>query len=1266
MKVRILLAAVAVSFTTAYATTPKTWIGGTSGTGEANLISNSLDFAASGNWDPAGMPNGADVAVDMSSAVNTFVTNANPVTVESIKGTGSTWYWSEETLTHTGHEKKTMKMVICGPFEVAAQTAFVGGIDLRGPISCPAGSSFIIHDGGNVAIHDDYWSDVSGGTRTFSKIDKILQYRNDLMFYGPKSRNSADIKTLNGWDFYLTEGSRFAMTKSGFAVLTTWVVGAPLTSTTDSVIKPGTFVKRIYNSLWMELSEPATATGLFRLNFGSVEVHARREIGTFGHNNSVDHNFNFFVNKHRDEDEYVVEVDKFNIFPLALDGGTWKRHTTIGTSSSYKPGLFVIHEQNTVKNGSVRLSAAFRLGTCDILFSSSPNEAGPGLPYALVDQPTATAESRLSVTGDMQAVIQQLYDLKGKITKAGSGTLLAGMTNSAGNTGSIIVKEGTFGVNDAAGADIAEIGTLSIAAGATFRVPAQGFRANFAFSIEPGAALTGAGRLYVPGRVDLTGIAISPGVEVVIGGGESDISMELPAPGVPGNPAFWVDFSNTNKLTLVDLDGGAKGVARADDIRKTGDGDGYMFATNASKDAYCPALKYNSEKDLHYVYFNGNGQGVTSNGYYSASYQQPPTVALTEELVWSRPVAGMREVFQVYGCNSGAAPFLGATSGGRLTAAGGRENITLFGRYSSTQPYFSWAGSVLEITKGLFRVNGRDAIPTSGKFPYTTSITTDGFVPVVAALSLAETASGVKPPAADAFFFNLTYGNQGIVATVKKPVGEIIVYTNVLTEVERLQVTRYLMRKWLRSDVSESAAKYSDTLGKVSGGIVNIPEGSAAVVTEILPSAVIAKTGGGTLQVAGEAYVPAAALAVSGGTLRIVSRDMTIPPQFTTNDAVFARYDASSLDNFDYSYDAVRGVNTVTRWKDVKGSGTAHDATLFRSESTNLPFIAENALNGRSVLDFGRVYAHPKDSDASKKNSSSMGIDQTKGHHTVFAVWGSSNGGGTLLGTLNTVMNKGYGITRAGEYCGSLATDFIIRTDATYMGIDQLLSYVFNLNGVACNPTTTGLSGTYDLVSMSSLYGFGLDGLMSSRNSGSYDLTGGGQFAEMIICDNALPSNRVYEIEAYLRKKWFNEDTPGFRPATLGALTVAGGGTLVVEGGAPVTVSSLTLGGGTVQGSVILAANASLDVAVAADGSTTPVAFTGSFDMSRGGTVHFTGMPAALRVGRHVLVAGANIQSLAGWSVDTSTLRPGWSANLKLEDGDLCLYYVNGTVIIFR
>ena len=1252
MKRRTLSATMAAGIAAAtamcMATTTNVWIGGTAPSGERDMEA-AYNFAQADNWDPPGMPNGSDVYVDITSLGTPFITNIYPVTVEKLKGS-SAWYISDETFTHAGHGVRTEGMNFCCPFVLpASTTAYVGGVGFFGPVTCPSGSMLVAHSGGNVTFYDNYWSDVSGGTRTFNKINSLLQYRSAVVFTGPKGRTAAD--SPRGWYFYLTEGSRFAKTKSGYSVTATWVVGAPLTSTTESVIKPGTFVKRMFTSLWMELSEPATATGLFWLNFDNVEVHARREIGTFGHNGSTDHDFEFIINKYRDEDEYAVEVDKFAIYPL--DAGTKLRRTTIGTSSSaWKPGRFVIHEQNTVNVNGVRTSAAFRLGTCDILFSSSPNAAGPGLPYALVDQPTATAESQLSVTGEMQAVVQQLYDLKGTITKAGSGTLLVGMTNSVGNTGSIVVKEGTFGVNDDAEADIAQIGRLSVAAGATLRVPVQGFRATTSFSIEPGAALAGTGRLYVPARVKLTGVDIAPGVEVVIGGGETSLPTGLPVPAVPGNPAFWVDFSQTNKMTLVEIAGGGIGIERIDDVRSTGAGDGYIFATNVAKDTYWPLLKYNADKDLHYAYFAGRGAGVTAN--------PDRKIGLTDELVWSKPVTYIREAFQVYGCNGGPGPFLGHSSRARIVDAGGIDSDSfVFGRYSTAEAYFSWQPDKL-LANATFRVNNRPVAMTVEKPPYTTTVDTGYFMPMVAAMSILDWPSGGKPTA-DSFFFNPAYSDQNATALVKKPLGELIVYTNVLTEVERLQVTRYLMRKWLATDVSEQPYRFSDTLGTVSGGTINVPAGSVSQVDYISPGVTFGKTGDGTLYV-DKAYAPGSVLVVSGGTMRVRSRDMAQAPAFTADDALFAHYDASSLDNFDYSYDAERGVKTVTRWHDIKNGGTERPAFLFHDDSTNRPFIAENALNGLSVLDFGPFYSNAHNSEAAKKSDSGMNIVQKKGHRTVLAVWGSANGGGNLLGAFYTYWNNGYGISRGGTH-GGLAADAISRGDS-YLLLSTPGTYAFNLNGVGCNPTAQGLSGGYDIVSFSTLSGFGVEGLMFTTD-GTTDFTGGGQLAEMMIFDNALPSNRVCEIEAYLRKKWFGADTPGFRPATLGRLVVADGATLVVEGGAALTVSTLVCGG-TIQGDVVTASGATLEVAVAADGSTTPVAITGSFDMSRGGTVRFTGTPAALRAGHHVLVTGANIQSLAGWSVDTSTLRPGWSAVLKLVDGDLHISYANGIVINFR
>ena len=307
------------------------------------------------------------------------------------------------------------------------------------------------------------------------------------------------------------------------------------------------------------------------------------------------------------------------------------------------------------------------------------------------------------------------------------------------------------------------------------------------------------------------------------------------------------------------------------------------------------------------------------------------------------------------------------------------------------------------------------------------------------------------------------------------------------------------------------------------------------------------------------------------------------------------------------------------------------------------------------MLDFGPFYRCAADSPDVEANASALALPSARGHRTVVAVWGSGNGGGSLLGEPDSGWGGGYGLARGGSAGGDCG-DAILRNEE-HLTLGTASSYECRTNGVAANPQTAGLSGGFDVVSFTSWIRFGAGALQVVKESGgSYVDIGGGQFGEMLVCDVGLSSSRLAEIEAYLGKKWFGRDVEGYREASFASLSVASGATLEVTGGGPLSVGALSLAGGTVRGTVMLRDSADLEIVVNPDGSVSPVAVDGTIDLSRGGCIRFVGAVENLALGQHVLLAGVGSATIGDWTIDTSSLQ-----NRRLE---VSLTVSNGNVVI--
>jgi hypothetical protein len=166
---------------------------------------------------------------------------------------------------------------------------------------------------------------------------------------------------------------------------------------------------------------------------------------------------------------------------------------------------------------------------------------------------------------------------------------------------------------------------------------------------------------------------------------------------------------------------------------------------------------------------------------------------------------------------------------------------------------------------------------------------------------------------------------------------------------------------------------------------------------------------------------------------------------------------------------------------------------------------------------------------------------------------------------------------------------------------------------------------------------------------------GGQEIAEAFYYERGLSTESIEGLEAYLRKKWFGVDTPGYRPAAAASLTVDAGASFEVVGGESMKVASLS-GGGSVSGSLVLADNGVLEVPVADDGSVGTLSVSGDVDLSGGGVVRLSGFQRALRGGEYVLVRAGTISAGSGeWTVTGTALRSGCEYSVRVEAGSVVL-----------
>ena len=268
------------------------------------------------------------------------------------------------------------------------------------------------------------------------------------------------------------------------------------------------------------------------------------------------------------------------------------------------------------------------------------------------------------------------------------------------------------------------------------------------------------------------------------------------------------------------------------------------------------------------------------------------------------------------------------------------------------------------------------------------------------------------------------------------------------------------------------------------------------------------------------------------------------------------------------------------------------------------------------------------------------------------------------LGDDGTLLYRAGGAYNGLYRAGGSAANAMLGSDYTDLGrAPQPGRHRFRLNGADVAPLSTGFSGEFDLVSGASYAPIYASNLAQERTGTSAYHSRGNQNGEFILYTNTLSRAHVEQVEAYLSWKWFGRETAGYRPAQLGALTVADGATVKVEGNAPLTVSALS-GAGAVNGALKLAAGAVLTAVADADGVIQPISVTGGADISAGGTVMIDSPVAKLAAGSYNLLS---VNSEAGtWQLGNADEFKR-EMSLAVRDGYLVLtVYPNGMLLLVR
>lgn len=236
------------------------------------------------------------------------------------------------------------------------------------------------------------------------------------------------------------------------------------------------------------------------------------------------------------------------------------------------------------------------------------------------------------------------------------------------------------------------------------------------------------------------------------------------------------------------------------------------------------------------------------------------------------------------------------------------------------------------------------------------------------------------------------------------------------------------------------------------------------------------------------------------------------------------------------------GRQVVKRWADAEGRDNAAVASAGAQSACLLP----NALNGLPVVDFGVPCA---DGGLEWVHTITDVVE-------VVMVIGSQAGGGVLLGTKQAETNykfeRGYDLQVLGGMASSGTlpdSAYVVPYRHTAGLLKERLYGKVMYGGESTQPfevvksyaESSGLSGGYDLIevaaSASTASAFARRaGLAAAARSGR---DGAQRLAEVAIFNRELPEQVRQRLQAYLLKKWFNRDKPGFGAVRVGRVHVS-------------------------------------------------------------------------------------------------------------------------------
>ena len=645
--------------------------------------------------------------------------------------------------------------------------------------------------------------------------------------------------------------------------------------------------------------------------------------------------------------------------------------------------------------------------------------------------------------------------------------------------------------------------------------------------------LSGEGTLVKSGsgELELSGVTAAPGVRIRADEGTVTLRGVPAVPAPVSGAALHIDASRTNTMTF--LGGAVQSVA---DTRGS-TGEGYHALSRAYGS---PTLVAYGDKHLLNFGYVCTG---TDNAALAARWGNYGS------MICDTTISNVKTMFVVYRWNAddgnGSAPFPindetgyvlrrpvppDSTSSGTnaaMMADWSAKYLFMFQQYGNT--WQCWAPQ--SIVTGDIRRNGESVVYNQ---------TPRGFRNSLECLSINVNTNGMAGYALPWFSFKYVARCQNEGQTGGCQIGEILLYTNALTDAEQKQNVDYLMGKW--GCVAGHRPWMAASVGGTAGGSFNVPDGETAYVKTIdTRSGAFVKTGGGTLAVRhvdgdGLVRVEGGSVAFIGGQASEDTADLAAAdprPAF----GVTAHFDAETW-NDQMVFAPENGTNFILRWNSLARDHWQGDNNLAlmvtnASETTLTgmkPFLVDGA-DGKKWVDFGDLTVSPSGATDTLTSGwfrvTRLDTKGDKGNNhlrEMFWVWKTrpaADGtnpilcGGAAQWWRYARPGKGVMLSSTSPYSSGDQNDVAFRT---------FLNAQWAVNGRPVDPLAENYPDDVHVVRVS----LGTARYVTGIGNDWHRVKGGFQLGELLMYSRELTDRERVETEAYLLKKWTGASHPDF------------------------------------------------------------------------------------------------------------------------------------------